>query len=571
VLDRLPSATRTITGPAGAIRDTAQVTARVLAAATPAPLRRAPGAAVARLARSVPDVTPPQLAAATRALLDLHPQRLRRRVWEGHGHAHIEVRGLAGGGQAQRIGTDVREELRATPGVRWAEINAVTGHVLVAFDEQQVQLETLLEAVRRVERAHGTRDAGFSWEQPVHPSDITPLVSATVELAADCVAVTAALVGRMTAAPALPSGARVGLIFLDLQPQLRRELARRIGPTNTDFLLALTYAAVLGLSQRPVGTAIDAIHRVQLLGEVVARRAVWERREPELCRTPEALPRKAPKPVPRPQPLPQGPIEAWAEKLGLGTALTAGAMLAITRNPGRAGDTVVAAVPRAARLGREAFATTAATDLADHGVLPLDASAYRRLDTISAIILDSSLLGGEATEPFGRALLDAARKTGARVLLTENADVADLVARADEVLPARRTLAAHVRRLQRDGHGVLVLSGVADDALAAADVGVAVVGQESSVCWSADLLCGPGLDDAWRILLLTAEARPLSEHVVRLSQAGSALGTLLTLMPIRPGTFASAPVYGAAVLGLVQGTWAARSATRRPVPRARIR
>ena len=102
---------------------------------------------------------------------------------------------------------------------------------------------------------------------------------------------------------------------------------------------------------------------------------------------------------------------------------------------------------------------------------------------------------GRELDPLADALVDAARATGARVLLTRHASVAELVPRADEVLADDAPLAEHVQRLQRDGHGVLVVSGADDQALAVADVGIAVLGGRACVCWSADVLCGPGLED----------------------------------------------------------------------------
>jgi cation-transporting ATPase I len=589
VLGRLVESARRITDPHGPARDIASVawrTAEWTAGRTSATVGQLPA-----LPRQVADVAsaagpalvrvPPrrllgEAASIGRVLFDLHPRRTTRRMWAGGGHAHIEVRGLGGSGpRHRRVATSVQRALSGTRGVRWAAVNAVTGHVVVSYDEQQVDPDTLLEAVRRVEQAEGTDWEDFPWGRPVHPSDATPLAAAAVELATDCLAVTAAVVGRVSRWPALPRGPRVALVLADLQPQLRRGLSRRIGPPGTEFVLALTYATLQGLSQRPVGPAIDALHRTNLIREVMARRAVWERREPELCATPETLPPEAPRPRLRPQPLPPGPIERWVQLVGPGAAAGAGTLLALTRNPSRAADIVLAAVPRAAFLGREAFAATAAWSLSRDDVLPLDASAYRRLDRVSAIVLDASVLGstedGDDLAPLARALLDAACQTGARVLLSAD-DTAVMAATAVpstvEALPAGEPLTAQVRRLQDDGHGVLLLSAVADEALATADVGVATTRPGSPVCWSADLLCGPGLEDPWRILVVTGAARPLSRRLVQLSQAGSAVATALALVHPRRGRggmFAVGPVHGAALVGMALGTVTAwQATTRRP-------
>jgi cation-transporting P-type ATPase I len=528
-------------------------------------------------------------------------------------------------------------------------VNAVTGQVLVAFDEGRVDVGTLLGVVRDVEKAQGTREEDFLWSRPVHPSDDTPIAAAAVELAADCLAVGAAVAGRVARLPTVPRGVRVAQALLELERPLRRQLKRRIGPIGTDAVLALTGAAVQGLSQGPGMPAVDALYRLELLAEALSRRAVWDRREGQLCCTPEALPREAPVRPRRPRPRPTGPIEGWSERLGPGALGAAGLVLALTRHPGRAADILLVAVPKAARRGREGFATTVGRELARRGVVPLNAAAWRRLDRISAIVLDSSLLcisrpqvlaaepaprvdatvvwqaasralqglsiqdlggegpwrradlrldrdpnmDGEAGEPgavrlllrqghrrlgavtvggelapLAEAVLDAARSAEGRVLLTRHASVAELLPRADEVLDTGRSLADHVLSLQAEGHGVLVVSETDDQALAVADVGVAVLGGDACLCWSADLLCGPGLEDLWRILQATAAARPVSERAVKLAQAGSTLGALLALVGSRRQgrSKAMAPVYGAALVALVQGTVTGMRVTRRPRP-----
>ncbi len=619
---------------------------RVASTATGLPSQAAAAAATAaRQGRSLVDKVGQEAGPASRALLDLGPGRARRRVWAVPGHAHIEVRGMTGSGSThRRVAAGVTRRLRSLRGVRWAQVNAVTGQVLVAFEEGRVDVGTLLDTVRDVERAQGTREENFSWSRPVHPADPTPVAAAGVELAADCVALATAIGGRIVGLTAVPRAVRVAHALLEIEPPLRRRLKRRIGPIGTDVVLALAAAAVQGLSQNPGGPAVDALYRLELLAETVSRRAVWERREDELCCMDWTLPAEAPQRPPRPVPRPDGPIEAWTARLGSGTLVAAGAVLGLTRSPGRAAETILVAVPKAARLGREGFATTVGRELSRRGVLPLNAAAWRRLDRVSAVVLDSPVLctdrpwilaaepvpgvdaaavwqGAEAAldgrstadlagdgpwersdlrleradggepgavrlrlrrgdrvlgevsvagelHPHADALVDAARRTGARVLLTEHSGVAELVGKVDDVLHTDRPLAEHVRRLQQDGHGVLVVSAADDQALAVADVGVTMPGGDRCVCWSADLLCRPGLDDPWRILSAVAAARPVSERALQLAQAGSALGALLALVGARRSgrSHAMTPVYGAAAVALVQGTVAGLAATRRRMP-----
>jgi cation-transporting ATPase I len=205
-----------------------------------------------RRAVAAVDTVHREAGSATRSLGDLGQDRERRRVWTGQGHAHIEVRGLTGTGPTHRaVGAEVTRRLRGLRGVRWAEINAVTGRVLVAFDERRVDVGALLGAVRDAERTRGTDDEHFSWSQPVHPSDPTPIAAAGIELAVDCVSLATAVTGRLLRLPAAPRGLRLAQSLLEVERPLRRRLKRRVGPIGADVVLALTAAAVHGLSQQP--------------------------------------------------------------------------------------------------------------------------------------------------------------------------------------------------------------------------------------------------------------------------------------------------------------------------------
>jgi len=225
-----------VTGLAAAATGRAVRTARQLPGQT-----AGAAASVAREALSVGQSLRREAAPVSRGLLDLHPARARRRVWSGQGHAHIEVRGMTGGGQQhRRLAAGVTRRMRRLRGVRWAEVNAVTGQVLVAFDEGRVNAGTLLDVVRDVEKTHGTREESLPWSRPVHPSDATPIAAAAVELTADCLAVATAMGARMSRLPPPPRVLRVAHALLEL---------------------ALTAAAIQGLSQSPGTPAVDALYR----------------------------------------------------------------------------------------------------------------------------------------------------------------------------------------------------------------------------------------------------------------------------------------------------------------------
>ncbi|NEE01995.1 cation-translocating P-type ATPase [Phytoactinopolyspora halotolerans] len=554
----------------------AKGTAKVLPQAATQALSSVPKAASA-LPRAAAEMLPNEPArealAATRALTDTHPRRQQRRVWSGDGTAHIDVRGMtaADTGRRSRLAQSVPRALRGLKGVRWAQVNAVTGQVLVAFDEGRVDLSTLLDTVRDVEREHGTRSDDFSWRQPTHPGDATPIAAVATELAADCVATGAAAFQTFFRISPLPRRLRSALALLEVERDLRRGLKRRIGPIETDFVLTLANAAVHGLSQGIATPAVDSLYRTSLLADVVSRRRTWQRREPELAGRAESVPRSAPHPPPRPGPRPKGPIERWNDRLAPLAPGVAGTVLALTRDAGRAADALQAAVPRAARYGREGFATAVGREMSRRGVVTMNAGAYRRLDRVSAVVIDAGVLVSDDGEPdpLADAVLDAAGSGGSTVLMSTHPAAQDLLARVDETIDDG-TLTDHVRRLQGEGHGVLVVSADDEEALVAADVGVALPGTNTAAWWSADLVASEnGLADVWRVLRAAAVACAVSESSVHLAQAGSALGALHALVAARTrlSSFGLAPVQVAALLALARGTAAGLRATRLGEPR----
>ena len=176
-------------------------------------------------------------------------------------------------------------------------------------------------------------------------------------------------------------------------------------------------------------------------------------------------------------------------------------------------------------------------------------------------------VGGELV-PLAEALVDAARDTGLRLLLTEHAAVSS-AAQADETVDADEPLASAVRRLQADGHGVLCISGGDEEALAAADVGVGVLDDGGNcACWSADLVGGPGLEG--RVARPARGGRRTSAEPTRRPCGPGGHGAR---RPARPGRRPQArqdprlaPVHTSALLGLAQGARAGHRATRGRAP-----
>ena len=171
-------------------------------------------------------------------------------------------------------------------------------------------------------------------------------------------------------------------------------------------------------------------------------------------------------------------------------------------------------------------------------------------------------------DPHAEALLRAVSEAGHRLLLTDSVATREIAGAADEVVPADGALVDTVRRLQEEGHGVLVVSATDGPALLAADVGVAPVRPGRSPAWGADLVTGPRLTDACRVVAATGEARAVSRQAVHTALTGNVLGALLAAVgsPRRGQRRATTPGKYATLTTMASGTWSAVRVAGRPEP-----
>jgi cation-transporting ATPase I len=595
-----------------------------------------------------------RLADIARGMFEPPHARHTRRVWTGHGRAHVELAASAVGADRE-VGRALRRELERLDGVEWAAVNDVVGRVLVAFDDKQITVEDVVGIVTAFEQARGWQQVFPQREE--HPADLEPLLAAVITAAVDTAAVGLAYTGKLLAVPALTRHATLVLALLDSQQWIKTGLTDRIGSVGTDLVFTGASALLHSLTQSPTLPALNAAAAVQRALEVYARREVWRRREPELWRP--GLEDESAEPITppgeRPVPLPPGPIESYASRLGPTQLTAAIGLLALTGRPGRSADLLKALTPKAAVQGREAFAAVLDLLMCRRGVLPMDGSAYRRLDRVDAVLLDSDALctgppvvlqaaawadgwddgaiwttaarllgassettdirsanvahdegpgnvrlgpaeepstapGGEMRsllkggaqvgavlvaaelDPHAEDLLKAVTEAGHRLVLTEHAATRELAGLADEVAPAGGSLLDNVRRLQADGHGVLMVSPVDGPALTAADVAVAPVRAGCPPAWGADLVTGAGLVDACRIVTATDRARAVSDRAVTTAVTGNVLGGLLAALgdPDRGQKKATTPGKTATMATMALGTWAALRLDARPEPAATV-
>lgn len=307
------------------------------------------------------------------------------------GRAHIEARGVHDPTRS-RLVADLKAAVEKLDGVQWAEVDAIVGRVVVVFDPDAIEPDDLVETIEAVEDLHDVRDERFPHDRADHPADREPLQRQFFAVGADLLGF-----GYATAAQALrfaPIPAEIpGIVSLvDSQPRVRRFLENRVGRTPADLSLATANALAQAVGQGPIGLVVDLAHRGGIIGELRARQAVWERREPELVHGRGAVRHAALDFPARPTPLPHGPIERYADRAAIGSLGAFGIALGVTRNPRRAADLLLTSIPKAANLGREAFASNLDRSLAGHGVIVMDTDALRRLDRVDCVLLEADLL-----------------------------------------------------------------------------------------------------------------------------------------------------------------------------------
>lgn len=329
---------------------------------------------------------------AVGSVLDhLSPGRRRRRLWVNHGKAHIEVRGAHRPGR-ETLARHIEQALHAAEGVQWAQVNAITGRVVVAFDPDSSSVDDLVEVIEGVEEAHDVHEERFPHERPEHPGDIEPVRRQAIAVGADVVALGGSAFGQLLRLTPVPAEVGSLVSLMENEPRVRQFLEQHLGMALTDLGLGVTSAFVQSLTQGPLTLLSDITHRANQLGELQANRRAWERREPDLYHAPLDEPLGAVSVPERQRPLGSGPVESYGDLAAAASVAGAAGAVAVTRSPWRAAGIITAAVPKAARHGREAFAASLGRELATRDVVVLDREALRRLDRVDTVVLDSLVL-----------------------------------------------------------------------------------------------------------------------------------------------------------------------------------
>ncbi|MGV9612094.1 hypothetical protein, partial [Nocardia xishanensis] len=344
-------------------------------------------------------------------LVDPHAGRTQRRIAVCENRATVEVRGLTDEHNPD-ITRALAKRLDRLRAVRWWEVNAVTGRLVAALADGAADLPTLLAAVERTESDADVADREWSRREEF-PADREPLLVAGIQVAGDLCAMAVTSASWLLPLKPPVRALRSVAAFTDSQPRLRRMLEDRLGRPRTDLVLSTATAIGNALGEKPTeGMAnlfADTMQRTMVLTEVMARRAQWRRWECELT-THAAL--SVDEPLPphtRPAELPRGPVERVGDETSAGALLSAAAF-GVSRSGSAAAEALELGAPKAARATREAYAAAVSTTMSRAGVLTLEPAVWRRLDRLSAIVVDGEslltsrrlVLAAEAIDPQWR-------------------------------------------------------------------------------------------------------------------------------------------------------------------------
>lgn len=353
-----------------------------------APAAVAPRRVAVAVGRGASTIFEGELSRELGSLLDPRRGRRHRRVASGVDRVHVEVRGLTGPTGAA-LAALLDHRFAGTEGVLWCQVNAVTGRVGVGLDSARRTVADVIEIIRAAELDSQT--ANVPWNRHVDlPGDREPVLAAGLAVAADVLAFAVALPALAIPTSAAVKALTAGLALIDAQPRLRRAVEGHLGASRTDLVIAVGNAAAQAVSHGAVMLLVDGGQRLAALAELRAARQSWHRWE-QLLHGPDGISVGDPLLFDaRPRPLPPGPVERFADQAAGGSLLAAAATMMGRQNLTGAADALLVGVPKAARASRESFASTLSVSLSRQGALCLDSSVWRRLDRVSAVVIDGA-------------------------------------------------------------------------------------------------------------------------------------------------------------------------------------
>ncbi|GAB2995017.1 cation-translocating P-type ATPase [Mycobacterium bourgelatii] len=353
--------------------------------------------------------------------------------WQSGRRVHFDLDPLLPFPRWHEHAAVVEEPVRRIPGVAKAHVEGALGRLVVEV-EADADTDDVLDQVRETVAAVSTdlseTDSGSAppaapFADPGNPLAIlVPLTAAAM----DVVAVSAAVTGWFTRLPMAPRSARAAAALINYQPRVVSVLESKLGRVGTDIALSGSTALAYGLSQSVGTPLLDLVQRGLQLSEAAAHRQRWREREPGLASPtrPQApvvqvLSSAGDEQAPRhnwaaaaageashvvvdgaidsaidtAKGAMAGPIEEYVNQAANGSVVAAAGALFAGGGAAEAAEAILAGVPKAAHLGRQAFAATLGRGLANQGLLVLDPGALRRLDRVKVVVIDGAALRGD--------------------------------------------------------------------------------------------------------------------------------------------------------------------------------
>ncbi|GGK68891.1 haloacid dehalogenase [Sphaerisporangium melleum] len=311
-----------------------------------------------------------------------------RQVHDCPGGLRIEVRkvGAAGSARETRL---LEERLGQVAGVTRAEVNGALGFVYVGCDREVTAVRELLDVVNEydVEPEPADGDRGRTGRHAVEHQ-----ARALMELGAGLFGAGAAVAGQVTHVARVPAVLPALLGLVESTPRVRHELERRVGRPTADLIFAYTRFTALTLALRPIGLFIDSLSAAGRLAEATTGRRAWQAREAEFATQKGTYRHLRAAVTARPVPLPYGPIERYADGLSVGALASYGVTALISRDQERALAMLIGQTPRAARLGRDVFASSVGRAVAGRGGLIVHREAVRGMDRVDTVVFDADTL-----------------------------------------------------------------------------------------------------------------------------------------------------------------------------------
>lgn len=355
--------------------------------------------------------------------------------WHSGRRIHLDLDPLLPFSRWYEHAEAIEEPVRRIPGVATAHVEGALGRLVVEL-EDGADTDRTLKAVREAAaavaadvvsagRESAPRTAPFA--DPGNPLAIlVPLTAAAMDVVAIGVAVTG-WIGRL---PVAPRAARGAAAVIGNQPRIVSLLESRLGRVGTDLALAASAAVANGLTHAVGTPLVDLAQRGLQISEAAAHRRRWQDREPQLASPKRPQARVVPvissagakSQTPRhnwaaaaageashvmvdgaidsaidsAKGSMGGPVEDYAGQAANGSLVAAAGALLAGGGVDEAAGAILAGAPKAAHLGRQAFAAVLGRGLADAGQLVLDPGALRRLDRVRVIVIDGAALRGDA-------------------------------------------------------------------------------------------------------------------------------------------------------------------------------